>query len=1160
VSLKGTVWTPFGPSPIAENSTKDNGLVSAIAINPNNASDIYIGTAGGGAWHSLDGGATWTPIFDRQLCLGIGEPGALAIDPNHTSMIYIGTSGRIDDGTQPPAGIFKSTDGGASFVSLGSGFPAGNVGNATQFISEWVNVIIVDPADSNVLYLASRSGVFYSHDAGLNWTQGTNADGDARSLVLDTSSPASARILYAGISGSAAYRSSDGGQTWTQILNGSTPAVASAIGPSPPNGFSKVIIAIAPPTSPPNPHGVQVLYVSLSGTGGAPDPVGVFLSTDQGSTWKQQTATGMPGNSQGGYSFHFAIDPASPGDGLHDIIYFGAVHQAKSTDSGATFTSIPVLHADTHAWAFVPQTTPTPSVVFCGTDGALCTSVDGGATFTPLNSGGLQTALFYNLSVKPDASGSNTVGALQDNEVETTKGGTGLGWVATSGGDGWDVRYDGQIAGQVYSTSGFWSPAPCTRMWISTDDGASFPTEITPWGTTSDSGCYLSPIGTDPSNGGFVYVSGSQNLWQSQNSGSSWRILKNFGRTGTIDVSRLDGNKVVVAVGGDVFVSTNALAATVGPPHGVIFTNITRNLPGRTVARAKFDPNDPTIIYCVVQGFSGALDGHVYMTTISGSSWTDISPPVDVPFSAIALDGSDTPTTIYAGCDFGVLRSVDMGATWYVLDDLHFPRAPVLDLALNESAGSLTAATYGRGVFKFVPPAGPVITVSLQDDLDFGTVCAGPKFLTLDIYNVGTSTLIVNSVQRLTGSTDFAVLPTPGTPVAIAPGDQLDFAIAFTPATPGTPEVAIIRITSNDPTAPVVDLPVFGIGGLGKLELAIANGGSFGNVCVGSHADEPLLISNSGDCPLSITSIAVSSPGFSVPTVISYPLVIAAGNAIDVPIRFGPNGVGAHFATITVTSNVGSKTVNISGDAPPPSLVLSIADAGNFGKVCVGSFRDELLTLNNSGPCSLKVTSIASSLPDFLVPVVQSYPLTIAGGDALALPIRFEPKSFGPKSATITVASNDPSGAKSVNVSGDAPHGKLAVTGEPWFGPIEIGRWAERTISICNVGECGLHVSEVRILHHRRHFRLIHNPFPATLGPGAFLNVVIQFRATCDGEHECHIEIKSDDPHDPVRTVEVRAFIRHTLGDALRCWLGWQVRSLLDIVDFGDDRDHDHHH
>jgi hypothetical protein len=45
-----------------------------------------------------------------------------------------------------------------------------------------------------------------------------------------------------------------------------------------------------------------------------------------------------------------------------------------------------------------------------------------------------------------------------------------------------------------------------------------------------------------------------------------------------------------------------------------------------------------------------------------------------------------------------------------------------------------------------------------------------------------------------------------------------------------------------------------------------------------------------------------------------------------------------------------------------------------------------------------------------------------------------------------------------------------------------------------------------------------------------------------------------------VRTVEVRAFIRHTLGDALRCWLGWQVRSLLDIVDFGDDRDHDHHH
>src|ERR1700691_5058759 len=111
----------------------------------------------------------------------------------------------------------------------------------------------------------------------------------------------------------------------------------------------------------------------------------------------------MPGRTQGGYSFHMAIDPASPGDGLHDIIYFGTVSQGKSTDSGASFASIPVLHADTHSWAFIPQPSPTPSVVFCGNDGGIDTSTDGGGTWNSLNSGRLQTGLFFNIDVKPDA-------------------------------------------------------------------------------------------------------------------------------------------------------------------------------------------------------------------------------------------------------------------------------------------------------------------------------------------------------------------------------------------------------------------------------------------------------------------------------------------------------------------------------------------------------------------------------------------------------------------------------------------------------------------------------------------------------------------------------------------------------------------------------------
>ena len=366
--------------------------------------------------------------------------------------------------------------------------------------------------------------------------------------------------------------------------------------------------------------------------------------------------------------------------------------------------------------------------------------------------------------------------------------------------------YDGTTTGQVYCTSGFWSPARCTRIWRSTDDAASFPTEITPWGTTSDAGCYLDPLATDPSTGGILYASGSQNLLQSMDAGNNWRILSPFASTGDIDVAPSNGNYVAIGVGNRVFVSINALAATVGPPSGVTFTDITRNLPPRNVARVAFDPNDPTVLYAVLGGLNGGAGnvGHVFRTSVGATAWTDISPDLDVPFNALALDGSNNPTAIYAGTDFGVIRSVDGGASWSILDDIHFPRVPVFDLVLRN--GLLRAATYGRGAFEFIRPQGPSIAVNLENDLEFGTVCQGPQLLTLQIFNVGQSDLRIDSVQRLMGSISFSVLATPGTPVVIAASEHLDFTVRYDPAAAAGPETATIRIVSNDPDAPVVDL------------------------------------------------------------------------------------------------------------------------------------------------------------------------------------------------------------------------------------------------------------------------------------------------------------------------------------------------------------------
>ncbi len=722
MSLNGTVWTPIGPSPIDQGAISANGQVTAIAVNPNNSNIIFIGTAWGGVWRTRDGGTTWTPLFDRAPSLGIGGPGAIAIDPVNTDVVYVGTSSRngsqfSGDATQPPAGLFKSTDGGASWIRLGSAYPSNAPSNASIFFTHIINVVLVDPANSQTVYLASNRGLFVSTDGGLNWTQGTVPAGDVRSLVLDPTSPAAARILYAGVRGVGVVQSTDGGQNWTTILNAATPVVAASLAGGGFTGISKVVVALAPPTAPANPAGIQVLYATMVGTGvtfGAADAIGVFQSTDQGGTWTTRATSAVLatiGTTYGGYCLHMAVDPASPGDGAGDIIYFGTLGQGRSTDAGATFVALGGLHADTHAWAFAPQPGPL-SVVYCGNDGGIfrCTA---GVNFTSLNGGGFQTALFYNLDVTPDATASVTLGALQDNGIVTTAGAIAPTWTMGAGGDGFDVAHDGRAGGAGLRDG-------------ATPTSSARPTTAAPTAGSRRRGRRRSrtsispPWRPIPQRGGTVYASSNQNLWQSTDGGATWPNSVAIAGTATeVDVAPTNGNNVVVAIGGRVFVSTDALV-----PGGLTLTDITRNLPGRFVGGVAFDPNDPATIYAVLGGFSGVPGGHVFRTSLTAANWTDISPPLDLPFNAIALDGSDTPTALYTGTDFGVLRSVDGGANWSVLDDIHFPGAPVFELVYHR--GELRAATFGRGVFSFVRPTGPSIAVNLENDLAVRHGLPGP--------------------------------------------------------------------------------------------------------------------------------------------------------------------------------------------------------------------------------------------------------------------------------------------------------------------------------------------------------------------------------------------------------------------------------------------------
>jgi kumamolisin len=323
---------------------------------------------------------------------------------------------------------------------------------------------------------------------------------------------------------------------------------------------------------------------------------------------------------------------------------------------------------------------------------------------------------------------------------------------------------------------------------------------------------------------------------------------------------------------------------------------------------------------------------------------------------------------------------------------------------------------------------GPAIALSEQDDLSFGVVCHEPRYLTLKVYNVGSRDLMVLKVHRISGSTAFSVLPSPATPLAIAPGSEVDFTIRYAPATPGATSTATIQIISNDPLHPTLDVVATGTDGHGTLETVIA-------------------------------------------------------------------------------------------------------DHGNFGPCCVGSFVDEELVLVNNGPCTLSITSVTSSSTDFVLPSVTSYPLKLAAGMAIDFPIRFQPAAHGSKSGTITVHSDDPAGAKTVHVRGDAPTGRLAVSGSTHFGGVCACHHEDRTIWISNVGACRVHVSGVAFKHQSKAWTVLDDPFPATLQPGALMPVVIRYHAIERYARVRELVITSDDPHAPVRELEVLA---HTVWSPCR--------------------------
>jgi hypothetical protein len=673
------------------------GRITDVIGDPANASKFYVGAASGGVWKTLDGGATFTSIFDGQGSLSIG---ALAIDPKNSNILYVGTGEANPGGgsvTYPGDGVWKTSDGGATWQHLGL--------DATVTIGR----IVVDPVNTNNVFVAATGnlftrnldrGVFRSQNGGQTWTKVLFVSdiAGAVDLAIDPTTPS--RIFAAtwerirtpsdrtyGGPGSGLWRSLDGGTTWS-LLAGGLPASSTQ-----PGRIGVAVAASSPST----------VYAIFSRKADS-SLDGLFRSTDGGTTWTRQTATNLSSiiGAQAFWSGRLFVGPGNPSD-----VWIDGVGLARSSNGGATFSSVAGLHADHHAQWFLPAN---PSTILKGTDGGLYRSTNNGAAWTHFNN--LPISQFYTVEAHPSEP-LKIYGGLQDNGVKRTPTGQLTDWADVIGGDGFEVHVDPRSTQVIYAESQFGA------LRRSTNGGTSFSSATS--GLSGRLG-WKTPVAIDPASIGTgttttLYV-GSNLLFRSTNSAASWTAISGdltngnpgtggvvFGTITTIAVAPSNKNTIYIGTDdGNVWVTQNA---------GTSYTRLDASLPDLWVTRVAVDPANDAIAYATFSGFR--VDQplpHVFRTTDHGATWSDISGDLpDAPVNEIAIDPRQS-STLYVGTDVGVFVSHDTGASWAPLG-VGLPDGVVItDMKLLVGPpAKLLAATYGRSIYSIELPGAATTTV-----------------------------------------------------------------------------------------------------------------------------------------------------------------------------------------------------------------------------------------------------------------------------------------------------------------------------------------------------------------------------------------------------------------------------------------------------------------
>jgi MYXO-CTERM domain-containing protein len=812
-------WDFLGPAPLdvtkgpyaTQNMSPTGGRTSAIAVDPSNSSIVYVGTAMGGVWKTSDNGKSWKPLMDDQPSLAVGS---IAIDPASPSTIYVGTGEPAYRAGYGGRGLFKSTDGGSTWSKIGGdGFDELTIGR-----------LILDGGDiylaasfgnagrgetcTSVYSGAQGQGAYKSTDGGKTFT--LLREGKTVDLEVDAS--VTPRRLYLSDYDTGVHRSVDGGKTWTD------PTGIKAF----PYGRAEIAVTPADPS---------VVYVGQ----GDGEKAHVYRSSDAGQSFTEIDGAPDYCYSQCDYDNSVIADPTDAstvwlGGGLC-AIYKTTTGLAAQTDwvnvslpgndCGASFQSWykGYVHPDVHAMGFDPKN---PGIVYTATDGGLARTKDAGATWERLNEG-VGTVQLYGLCV--DGTNPDIVyGGAQDNGsfVRTTTAGAWKGVLTGDGGpcavDSGDpntVLMTGEGGSIIRSTDGFKKLTP--KFVFEPDDPNCK--------VGSDPGCqdrtgFIAPIASDPSTKGTFYM-GTYRIWQSKEGGTeeSWKAISKdlTGGAGSVTCVSGKGGKgddvlstITVAPSSPATIYTGSQGGVVSvtADGGATWTNISKApLPKRWVSGIAVDPVNADTVYVAFSGFDTSTPttpGHLFVSTDRGGSWTRLDTGVDAPIDSLVAHPV-AQGLLYAGTDLGAMVSADGGKTFAVLGD-SLPNVAVYSLAFQRGSSSLFAGTFGRSAWRMTFTAGALSAspTSLTFSHQRGTAEPMPQMVTIvneEIYGSIADITVASDSPWLTATTDRTALAgktgavvtaliTPNTPVG-----EYDGKITVTPAKSGSPLVVPIHLS-----------------------------------------------------------------------------------------------------------------------------------------------------------------------------------------------------------------------------------------------------------------------------------------------------------------------------------------------------------------------------